>query len=150
MYPFQDHPSSKGETPRAMCGLCYKSVTPEKLLPAPCSEHPETLVDKPIGMYHCPDCGAMLCAGVPHPHLCTECYDKVLAQDTDPEASHDKEHKDTWEIFTVHNEALKVHNDELQNLRKEVNGLKQHGERLQRSILLLVDVAKLLNKKGEN
>lgn len=28
---------------------------------------PQQLVNMPIGMYHCPYCGAMVIAGVPHP-----------------------------------------------------------------------------------
>ncbi|MNQ59435.1 hypothetical protein D3C85_736810 [compost metagenome] len=31
-----------------------------------CIEHPEMLVGKPIGMYHCPECGAMQVGGMPH------------------------------------------------------------------------------------
>lgn len=31
-----------------------------------CTEHPEMLVGAPIGMYHCPGCGDMQLAGVPH------------------------------------------------------------------------------------
>lgn len=31
-----------------------------------CIEHPEMLVGKPIGMYHCPECGAMQVGGLPH------------------------------------------------------------------------------------
>jgi hypothetical protein len=32
-----------------------------------CFEHPEMLAGAPIGMYHCPYCGFMVVAGVPHP-----------------------------------------------------------------------------------
>lgn len=32
-----------------------------------CFEHPEMLTGAPIGMYHCPGCGFMVIAGVPHP-----------------------------------------------------------------------------------
>ena len=32
----------------------------------PCSEHPETLLGQPIGMYHCPACGEMQMAGCFH------------------------------------------------------------------------------------
>lgn len=32
----------------------------------PCPEDPELLRGQPIGMYHCPDCGMMVLAGMPH------------------------------------------------------------------------------------
>lgn len=58
-----------------MCGRCYDFVT--KLYPANCGEKPEALLGQPIGMYHCPDCGAMLIAGIPHPELCQPCIDRT-------------------------------------------------------------------------
>lgn len=34
-----------------------------------CPERPELLAGAPIGMYHCPACGCMVLAGIPHvPH----------------------------------------------------------------------------------
>lgn len=36
------------------------------LLTWPCPEKPELLAGQPIGMYHCPYCGEMQLAGVPH------------------------------------------------------------------------------------
>lgn len=39
-----------------------------------CSEKPELLIGQPIGMYHCPDCGEMVLAGMPHPKVCVACY----------------------------------------------------------------------------
>jgi len=56
-----------------MCGRCYRTV--DELFPPSCAEKPEFLTHAPIGQYHCPDCGAMLLAGVPHPHLCGLCND---------------------------------------------------------------------------
>ena len=53
-----------------MCGRCYENV--EELFQATCEEKPET-VRGPIGQYHCPDCGAMLLAGYPHPRVCSLC-----------------------------------------------------------------------------
>lgn len=44
-----------------------------KLSPARCAEKPEHLQGLPIGMYHCPECGVMLIAGLPHPDLCDSC-----------------------------------------------------------------------------
>lgn len=32
-----------------------------------CPHRPEELKCQPIGMYHCPACGMMVVAGVPHP-----------------------------------------------------------------------------------
>lgn len=35
----------------------------------PCPERPEALRGAPIGQYHCPHCGCMVIAGMPHaPH----------------------------------------------------------------------------------
>ena len=58
-----------------MCGRCYEEV--DELFPANCEEKPEALLGQPIGMYHCPDCGAMVIAGVPHPSLCKRCLDRT-------------------------------------------------------------------------
>lgn len=59
---------------KPICGRCYDEV--DELFPANCNEKPEDLVGQPIGMYHCPDCGAMVLAGIPHPHLCKRCIDR--------------------------------------------------------------------------
>jgi hypothetical protein len=56
-----------------MCGRCYDEV---EVFPANCEEKPEDLKGQPIGMYHCPDCGAMVVAGLPHPPLCKRCVDR--------------------------------------------------------------------------
>lgn len=58
-----------------MCGRCYEEV--DELFSPNCSDKPETLLGQPLGMYHCPDCGAMVIAGVPHPKLCKRCLDRV-------------------------------------------------------------------------
>ena len=57
-----------------MCGRCYDEV--DTLFPANCAEKPELLRDQPLGMYHCPDCGAMVLAGLEHPRLCQRCIDR--------------------------------------------------------------------------
>lgn len=57
-----------------ICGRCYDE-TPE-LFPANCAEKPELLLGAPIGQYHCPGCGAMVMAGIPHPPLCKRCIDR--------------------------------------------------------------------------
>lgn len=34
-----------------------------------CRERPELLAGRPVGQYHCPQCGCMVLAGMPHlPH----------------------------------------------------------------------------------
>lgn len=58
-----------------LCGRCYD--TGVDLFPANCAEKPELLKGEPLGMYHCPDCGAMLLAGIPHPLLCKRCLDRT-------------------------------------------------------------------------
>jgi hypothetical protein len=60
--------------PEKMCGRCYEEV--EELFTTNCQEKPEDLLGQPIGMYHCPDCGAMVVAGIPHPDLCKRCFDR--------------------------------------------------------------------------
>jgi hypothetical protein len=59
---------------RLMCGRCYDEV--DVLYAANCDEKPEALAGQPIGQYHCPDCGAMVMAGIPHPQLCKVCMDR--------------------------------------------------------------------------
>lgn len=56
-----------------LCGRCYDEV--EKLYEPLCNGKPELLVGVPLGQYHCPDCGAMVLAGVPHPSVCEKCRD---------------------------------------------------------------------------
>ena len=34
-----------------------------------CPEKPELLRGAPIGQYHCPNCGVMVLAGLPHPKV---------------------------------------------------------------------------------
>lgn len=56
------------------CGRCYDE--PVEVFPANCNEKPENLIGQPIGQYHCPDCGAMVVAGSPHPNMCQKCIDR--------------------------------------------------------------------------
>ena len=35
--------------------------------PSKCSYDPREMAGKPIGMFHCPECGEMVLAGVSHP-----------------------------------------------------------------------------------
>jgi len=54
-----------------MCGRCYDENI--EIFPSNCQECPEKLIEQPLGQYHCPDCGAMVIAGLPHPPLCDRC-----------------------------------------------------------------------------
>lgn len=59
------------------CGRCFIEVgSKDELYPANCNEKPEELKAVPLGMYHCPDCGAMVVAGIPHPPMCKQCFDR--------------------------------------------------------------------------
>lgn len=57
-----------------ICGRCYEEVG--ELFNPVCDEKPELLANAPLGQYHCPDCGAMVMAGLPHFKLCRRCVDK--------------------------------------------------------------------------
>ena len=39
------------------------------MLPTTCSFKPETYANLPIGMFHCPECGEMVIAGMSHPGI---------------------------------------------------------------------------------
>jgi len=54
---------------------------------AACEEDPVRLKGQPIGMYHCPLCGEMCLAGVPHPHR----YDCPIVEAMINEMEWDKE-----------------------------------------------------------
>ncbi len=58
-----------------ICGLCYNIV--KELFETECDEKPELLIELPIGMYHCPDCGMMVLAGCKHPKICKECKEEL-------------------------------------------------------------------------
>lgn len=55
-----------------MCGRCYANGP---TFPATCKENPEDNMTQ--GMYHCPDCGAMILARYPHPELCQLCNNRT-------------------------------------------------------------------------
>jgi hypothetical protein len=59
---------------KEMCCRCYDEV--DEVFPANCKEKPEDLAGQPIGQYHCPDCGAMVMAAIPHPPMCKPCIDR--------------------------------------------------------------------------
>ena len=61
-------------SPAACCGRCYAEGV--ELHDPLCQEKPEERLGEPLGMYHCPDCGAMLLAGIPHPPVCALCQGK--------------------------------------------------------------------------
>ena len=54
-----------------ICGRCYEEGV--ELFNSNCVEKPEELVGMPLGQYHCPDCGAMVIAGIKHPKMCEKC-----------------------------------------------------------------------------
>ena len=56
-----------------ICTRCYDEVN--ELFEPLCAEKPERLAGMPLGQYHCPDCGAMVVAGVPHGTVCKRCRD---------------------------------------------------------------------------
>lgn len=53
-----------------ICGRCYAEGPTHS---SNCAEKSELLAGAPIGMYHCPDCGAMVTVGEPHPKVCYDC-----------------------------------------------------------------------------
>lgn len=57
-----------------ICGRCYDSV--DEVFEPNCNEKPEKLLGQPLGQYRCPDCGAMVVAGIEHPYMCKQCIDK--------------------------------------------------------------------------
>lgn len=57
------------------CVSC-NSNSSEPLVEPNCLEKPELLINVPLGMYHCPDCGGMILAGVQHHEICKECWQK--------------------------------------------------------------------------
>ena len=57
-----------------ICGRCYNEVS--ELFTANCDEKPELMVGAPIGQYHCPNCGAMVLAGIKHPDMCKLCIER--------------------------------------------------------------------------
>lgn len=58
-----------------LCGRCYAEGV--ELFPANCAEKPEAKSNAALGMYHCPDCGAMIVAGLPHPPMCMACVNRT-------------------------------------------------------------------------
>ena len=69
---------SKYEEDPIMCGRCYAEV--DRVYDAPCLEKPEKRCGEPIGMYHCPECSAMLIACCKHPQLCRKCISELGVQ----------------------------------------------------------------------
>jgi len=55
-----------------------EETTPER--GANCPEKPEKLLGQPIGQYHCPSCGMMIVAGIPHPEPTVDNPDYVLLE----------------------------------------------------------------------
>jgi hypothetical protein len=57
------------EDMKLMCGRCYDYVN--HLNTPKCEEKPELRGN--LGMYHCPECGAMLIGGIKHMLVCDLC-----------------------------------------------------------------------------
>lgn len=57
-----------------MCGRCYDTVEGELFEAIHC--RPVLSSPAPLGMYHCPDCMAMVMVGCGHPTLCKLCLDR--------------------------------------------------------------------------
>lgn len=55
------------ESPDGMIGSDVELPLNEMDEPCPWPYEPQQLVGVPMGMYHCPYCGAMSMAGLPHP-----------------------------------------------------------------------------------
>jgi hypothetical protein len=73
--PDDDFPDWPAEPlPGPLCAMCGDDGP---LFPALCAERPEVLKGVPLGMYHCPDCGTMVLAGVEHPSLCAACIERT-------------------------------------------------------------------------
>ncbi len=62
----------KGEP--VLCSRCYDYV--DEIFPTNCEEKPEDLLGEALGMYHCPDCGMMVLAGITHPDMCIDCLNR--------------------------------------------------------------------------
>lgn len=60
-----------------LCCACFAEGV--GLVETNCLEKPERLLGQPLGMYHCPDCGAMIMAGLTHPPICKRCFDANTA-----------------------------------------------------------------------
>jgi hypothetical protein len=61
---------------RGVCGRCYAGIDEVgvEVLDTNCRERPEMM--GALGMYHCPDCGAMVLGGYPHPLMCRVCLER--------------------------------------------------------------------------
>lgn len=51
---------------------------PEVPIVSICPHDPRVLLGEPIGMYHCPECGEMVIAGLPHPVEPEDQYDLYI------------------------------------------------------------------------
>ena len=66
------------QPPLPFCAACLQEFPLSEAL---CAERPETRIGQPMGMYHCPACGAMLVAGMKHPMICDNCQPKKGTKD---------------------------------------------------------------------
>ena len=62
-----------------LCAICLEECA--QVYNAPCNHKPEEVpTTTPIGMYHCPDCGAMVVAGFAHPEICGPCRAALVGE----------------------------------------------------------------------
>jgi hypothetical protein len=61
-----------------LCARCYSEDALDNHVEFACSHDPRAPSDAPgIGMYHCPDCDAMVLAGHHHGPVCRHCAETV-------------------------------------------------------------------------
>ncbi len=57
-----------------ICARCLSSVS--ELYESPCGYDPRE-AQNAIGQFHCPACGTMVMAGMPHLRICKKCMDEL-------------------------------------------------------------------------
>lgn len=63
-----------------------------------CTFDPLIYANAPIGMFHCPECGEMVCAGIPHP-------DYSLLENIDESEESLCENCDPWSDYPLCNKC---------------------------------------------
>lgn len=56
---------------KPLCARCYSEDAPDNHVEFACSHDPTHVTG--LGMYHCPECSAMVLAGHPHGPICRHC-----------------------------------------------------------------------------
>lgn len=69
-----DTPLNAPGLPEApLCALCWREADDKDPVTSTCGHDPVKLAASGLGMYHCPECCAMVLAGLPHGPLCRLC-----------------------------------------------------------------------------